>query len=208
MQPGSPRRHIMDFRQTLLLYLLLGAGVAIGFAARSSDKGRAWATILAAWVFWPLFVPLLLSVAEEVPIPPTGPAPEPLGTRIARSSDLLDHLAATGPALGIVDLPEQVARIKTLWAERAIWLTETCLLVQSLKATHTPATSGTMPPNCPQVEELERLQHTTTEALDRSLNGIDELAVHVQLLKAPGIDRPAELERIERVLQAILDLDA
>ena len=195
----------MDFRQTLLLYLLIGAGVAIGFAARSSDKGRAWATILAAWVFWPLFVPLLLS-AEEESVTPTTPTSEPLDARIARSREQLDRLAATAP--GLPDLPEQVARIQALWAERATWLTETGLLIQSLKGTHSPATSGTMAPNTSQLDELERLQHTTTESLDRSLYGIDELAVHVQLLKAPGVDRTAELERIERVLQAILELDA
>ena len=194
----------MDFRQTLLLYLLIGAGVAIGFAARSSDKGRAWATILAAWVFWPLFVPLLLS-AEEESVTPTTPTSEPLDARIARSREQLDRLAATAP--GLPDLPEQVVRIQALWAERATWLTETGLLIQNLKAPHTPSTSGTMPPQTPQIEELERLQHTTTESLARSLNGIDELAVHVQLLKAPGVDRAAELERIERVLQAIMELD-
>ena len=196
----------MDFRQTLLLYLLLGAGVAIGFAARTSDKGRAWATILAAWVFWPLFVPLLLS-AEEESVTATTPTSEPLDTRIARSRDQLDRLAATAPAIGLPDLPEQVARIQALWAERATWLTETGLLIQNLKTTHSPAASETMPANSPQIEELERLQHTTTESLARSLNGIDELAVHIQLLKAPGIDRTAELERIERVLKAMLELD-
>ena len=197
----------MDLRQTLLLYLLLGAGVAIGFAARTPDKGRAWATILAAWVFWPLFVPLLLS-ADEESVTPTTPTSEPLDARITRSREQLDHLAATAPALGLPDLPEQVARIQALWVERATWLTETGLLIQNLKATHTSVTPGTMAPRTPQIEELERLQHTTTESLARSLNGIDELAVHIQLLKAPGVDRTAELERIERVLKAILDLGA
>ena len=196
----------MDIRPTLLLYLLVGAGVAIGFAARVSDKGRAWATILAAWVFWPLFVPLLLSVDEEVS--PAGQASEPLETRIARCSELLDHLAATGPALGIVDFPEQVARIKTLWAERATWLTETGLLIQSLQTTHSPSTIGLMPPNSPQIEELNRLQHTTQERLQRSLIAVDELAVLIQLLKAPGIDRPAELTRIAQVLKTILEVEA
>ncbi len=197
----------MDFRQTLLLYLLIGTGVAIGFAARSPDKGRAWATILAAWVFWPLFVPLLLS-ADEESVTPVPPASERLDARIARCSEQLDRLAATAPALGLPDLPEQVARIKTLWSERATWLTETGLLIQSLKATHPSATSQSMPAHTSQLDELERLQHTTEQSLDRSLNAIDELAVHVQLLKAPGVDRTAELECIERVLRAILELDA
>ena len=196
----------MDIRPTLLLYLLIGAGVAIGVAARVSDKGRAWATILAAWVFWPLFVPLLLS-ADEEEVPSAKHASEPLDARIARCSDLLDHLVATGSALGIVDIPEQVTRIKTLWAERATWLSETGLLIQSLQATHSPSTIGLMLPNSPQIEELNRLLHTTQERLQRSLNAIDELAVHVQLLKAPGIDRPAELARIAQVLRAILDLE-
>ncbi len=198
----------MDFRQTLLLYLLFGIGVAIGFAARTPDKGRAWATILAAWVFWPLFVPLLLSAGEEVQVTSAPPAPEALEARLTRGGELLERLVATSPVLGLPDLPEQVSRIKALWAERVTWLTETALLIQSLKSTHSPTTSGTMSPNSPKIEELQRLQQTTEKSLDHSLNGIDELAVHVQLLKAPGVDRPAELERIERVLQAILELEA
>lgn len=198
----------MDFRQTLLLYLLIGAGVAIGFAARTPDKGRAWATILAAYFFWPLFVPLLLSGEEEASTTPTMPARESLEARLARSRERLDRLTATGPALGIPDLAEQVSRIKSLWSERAVWLTETGLLIQSLKTTHSPALSGSMAPQTPQIEELQRRQHSTAESLDRSLNGIDELAVHVQLLKAPGVDPTAELACIERVFKAILNLEA
>ncbi len=198
----------MDFRQTLLLYLLIGAGVAIGFAARTSDKGRAWATILAAYVFWPLFVPLLLSADEEEPDAPVPSAAEALAVRLTRGRELLDRLAATSSALGIPDLPEQVSRIQALWSERAAWLTETSLLMQTLQTTHSPATSGVTAANTPQIEELQRMQHSTEQALDRSLSGIDELAVHVQLLKAPGVDRTAELERIERVLRAILELEA
>ena len=197
----------MDFRQTLLLYLLIGAGVAIGFAGRPPDKGRAWATILAAYVFWPLFVPLLLS-AEEESVTPTTPTSEPLDARIARSCEQVDRLAATAAALGLPDLPEQVARIQALWAERATWLTETGLLIESLKSAHPSATPGTMSPNTSQLDELERLHHSTQETLDRSLNATNELAVQIQLLKAPGVDRTAELERIERVLRAILELDA
>jgi hypothetical protein len=193
----------MDFRQTLLLYLLLGAGVAIGYAARTPDKGRAWATILAAWVFWPLFVPLLLSAEEE---PPT-PVSEPRNTRIARYREQLDRLAATAPALGLSHLPEQVARIQSRWTERVAWLMETNLLIQNLKATHTPVRPGTMAPQTPQIEELQRLQHSTEQALERSLSGINELAVQIQLLKAPGVDRTAELECIERVLKAMLELE-
>ena len=196
----------MDFRQTLLLYLLLGAGVAIGFAARSSDKSKAWATILAAWVFWPLFVPLLLSAGEEASTPDAA-ASVTRDVHIARSCEQLDRLVATAPALGLPNYPVQVARIQTLWSERAAWLTETDLLIQNLKVSHAPMTSGKIPLSIPQIEELQRLRHLITESLDRSLNGIDELAVHIQLLKAPGIDRHAELARIERVLMAILELD-
>lgn len=198
----------MDLRQTLLLYLLLGGGVAIGFAARSSDKGRAWATILAAWVFWPLFVPLLLSTDEELPAETSSITGETIDTRLARGCELLDRLVATSPALNIPVLPEQVARIKSLWSERAVWLGETGLLIQSLKAAHTPETSSKTAPMTQQVDELECMQISTEHALNQSLNSIDELAVLIQLLKAPGVDRTAGLERIEGVLKAILELEA
>ncbi len=194
----------MDFRQTLLLYLLIGAGVAIGYAARSSDKGRAWATILAAWVFWPLFVPLLLSVDDEEIVPPTLPDRECLLVRIARGRELLDQLAASGPELGIPLLAEQAAHIKSRWSERAAWLAETDLLVQSLNTTiRDPSKAQT-----PQIEELQFMQQSTKVTLQRSLVQIDELAVWIQLLKAPGVDRASALERIEAVLRAIQDLES
>ncbi len=194
----------MDFRQTLLLYLLIGAGVAIGFAARSSGKGRVGATIVAAWIFWPLFVPLLLS-ADEASVTPATPVSETLDARLQRGRDLLDRLAATGPALGIPDLPEQIAHIKAHWSERAAWLVETDRFIQTLKADLT--TSTTMTASAPPIEELQRLQHSTAASLDRSLNGIEAMAVHLQLLRAPGVDRAVELERIERMLKTIMERD-
>jgi hypothetical protein len=63
--------------ETAIFYLLLGATVAVAMYLRGAggtNFGRAMQTI-AAWLFWPLFVPMLLTPAEAEPEPPTAMVP-------------------------------------------------------------------------------------------------------------------------------------
>ena len=190
----------MDIRQTLFLYLLLGAGVAIGFAARSQDRARAWVTILAAWVFWPLFVPLLLGeeTAEEAAAPASNSNRDELATRVQQSGELLDRLVASLPPVGISDLQLKLTETKNRWAAQLAWLAEADSLMQMRFA---------LTPEQTRLDELRCMQTTTEASLARSLDSVQELAVVVQILKAPGADPTPELARLERVLTAILELD-
>jgi hypothetical protein len=67
------------FGQTLLLYALVGAGVALALYLRTPTAGR-WEQafrVLTAVLFWPLYVPLLLSgTADGRPAPLLSAAPQ------------------------------------------------------------------------------------------------------------------------------------
>src|SRR4051812_7885934 len=60
----------MSLGTTVILYLLIGVGVAVAVAARGGSRGELAFHLLAAVPFWPLFVPLLLSENEGRPQSP------------------------------------------------------------------------------------------------------------------------------------------
>src|SRR3954454_21363441 len=62
------------FGQTLVLYLVIGAGVA-GAVYLAGGSVR-WFRIVTAVPFWPLYLPLLLSAGPTATHPPSTP-PEP-----------------------------------------------------------------------------------------------------------------------------------
>src|SRR5262249_18225916 len=91
----------MSLGTSLVLYLLLGAGVAVAVAARGSrSRGELAFRVLAAVAFWPLFVPLLLSGNGTGSTAETSPRAAPqdeLSAAIAQAD------AELGAALGSLD---------------------------------------------------------------------------------------------------------
>src|SRR5262245_38985158 len=61
------RHAAMGLPETILFYLLFGAGVAAAVALRrgSCSPGEAFFRIVTAFFFWPLYVPPLLQHSEE-----------------------------------------------------------------------------------------------------------------------------------------------
>ena len=51
------------FSQTLILYLVVGAGVAgaVYLSQRSGRSSARWFLVATAVLFWPLYLPVLLS---------------------------------------------------------------------------------------------------------------------------------------------------
>lgn len=59
----------MTVHDSLAFYLVIGVGVA--FAHALAERGRfAWASAIAACLFWPLFLPLVLASATPAPARP------------------------------------------------------------------------------------------------------------------------------------------
>src|SRR2546423_1411579 len=68
------------FGQTLILYLVVGAGVAgaVSLTDRAGRRPARWFLVATAVLFWPLYLPVLLSSAqtEAVQSPDGPPAPQ------------------------------------------------------------------------------------------------------------------------------------
>ena len=55
----------MLLAETAIFYLVLGACVAVAMYVRDdTPAGRVWAQLVGAVLFWPLFLPILLSRGE------------------------------------------------------------------------------------------------------------------------------------------------
>ena len=69
------------FNQTLVLYLIVGLGVAgaVYLSSGTAAGAAPWWRVVLAWMFWPIFLPVLLSgpgsAAPAGPRPPLPPAP-------------------------------------------------------------------------------------------------------------------------------------
>jgi hypothetical protein len=110
--------------QTMLLYLVVGVGVAGAvYTAGTPDRGAERCfRVLTAWLFWPLYVPILLATPARplATMPPTGPAPlDDMARAIAQVDAELD--AALGSLDGWVSdvLARERDRIREL---RAAWM--------------------------------------------------------------------------------------
>src|SRR5260370_38003445 len=73
----------MEFGPTLLIYFLLGAGVAVAVyvSATGNRSGQRFFGVVTAIPFWPLYVPVLLArasspVAEKPPLAEAPPKDE------------------------------------------------------------------------------------------------------------------------------------
>ena len=53
----------MSFNESLVFYLTIGFAVAVAdmLVERSAKSRRSWMSPVAAWVFWPLYLPIVLS---------------------------------------------------------------------------------------------------------------------------------------------------
>ncbi len=66
----------MKLEQLFLLHLMAGVGVAVCVYLSGRDRSARWFQTLAAVVFWPLFLPLLLSGRTRTDSePPPQPVP-------------------------------------------------------------------------------------------------------------------------------------
>src|SRR5205823_2366370 len=89
------------FGQTLILYLVIGTGVAgaIYLSEAAGQQSRRWFLVITAVPFWPLYLPLLLtSDRKDWREPPSVPTPrDELAASIAQVDGELEA------ALGSLD---------------------------------------------------------------------------------------------------------
>lgn len=207
----------MGLGASLILYLLLGGGVA--FAVALADGGRAGGErlfrVLAAVFFWPLFVPLLLSG------PPRQPKPEPerdiedeMDAVIARADEEL-----TAALDGLRGWAEHVLRreggrveeLRLAWKAQAERIREMDALL-SRPDVLPPAAEGAAASD--RVQQLERARRINRERLRQmrrqahedllaNLAWVRELASMIHLAKFSGEPAARAEELVARLAAAI-----
>ena len=207
------------FGQTLILYLVIGIGVAgaVLLADRSARRSGLF-PIVAAVPFWPLYLPLLLTPRREpvVPVPsPTSP-PDALATAIAHVEAELDT------ALGSLDgwagdaLAEEKLRIRDL---RTAWSVQAQRIRDMDRILAIPEGTGETTPGddrsqqsrqarLENIERLRRLRQRASEDLAASLTWVRELVSRIHVAKFNGSGAKRTQDLVAQIAAAVDGLSA
>jgi hypothetical protein len=215
---------------TVLIYLLLGAGVAVAVFLADAGKshGSRWFNVLAALPFWPLYVPLLLAgkpASSETP--QHGPHPPPTDDMAAAIRQVDAELEA---ALGSLDGWAEGVRTRELdriHALRNAWTTQAERIreMDRLLAQPEPAANGQVLSNglSPTADErvrrirearrqnLERLREVRQRAYDKLLGNlawVRELVSMIHLAKFTGEPASRAEELVAQMAAAVEGISA
>jgi hypothetical protein len=197
---------------TLVLYVLVGAGVALAvFLTLESVPGRRWNALLAI-PFWPLYVPLLLTRgnsaagARRLPLPPD----EMTAAILQVDRELAGALASLdGWADGLrVRAGEKLGELRSAWLAQAERIREMDRLLKAAEsAPLAPPPDGTEPAECVRrgaarrqnLDKLRDVRRRTYDNLMGTLAWIRELVSMIHLAKFTG----APASRAEELLDQI-----
>jgi hypothetical protein len=200
---------------TLVLYVLVGAGVALAvYLTLDSAPGRRWNAVLAI-PFWPLYVPLLLTRgasaaagARRLPLPPD----EMTAAILQVDRELTGALASLdGWADGLrVRAGEKIRELRNGWLAQAERIREMDRLLKAAEgAAPAPPVDGTEPAECVRrgearrqnLDKLRDVRHRTYDNLMGTLAWIRELVSMIHLAKFTG----APASRAEELLDQIAE---
>jgi len=210
--------------ETTIFYLLLGLGVAVAVYLRGEERTGAGVILqlVAACVFWPLFVPLLLS-AEEPQKAPKAPQPQSvkndsLATAIAQVEAELDAAlhGLDGWAEDVLSSEApRLDELRTAWklqAERIRQLDR--LLAIPAAMTDTLADEGAEIPAAQRSESLRQdnlrqlaaLRSQMHADLVGTLTWVRELVTMIHLAKFSGAPAARAEELVAQIAAAVQGL--
>jgi hypothetical protein len=213
------------FGQTLVLYLVIGAGVA-GAVYLAEPAGRGpgrWFVVATAVAFWPLYLPLLLAPRR------TGagsPAVAPPAARDDLAAAIAQVDAELEAALGGLDgwaegvLVREKARLRDL---RTAWLSQAARIREMDRVLALPEYAGESAPEPPppatpaagdrlrssrqarrqNVERLRRLRRRAYDDLMGSLAWVRELVSMIHLAKFSGAPAARAEELVAQIAAAV-----
>ncbi len=208
------------FGQTLILYLVVGAGVA-GAVYLTHGTGRGtgrWILIATAVPFWPLYVPLLLATGRPSMGEPAKAAPVPQD-ELAAAIGRVD--AELGAALGSLDgwaeevLIREKVRLRDL---RAAWLAQAQRIREMDHVLARPEYTEEPVPECAaaedrlfhsrqarsqNVERLRRLRQCAHDDLMGNLAWVRELVSMIHLAKFSGAPAARAEELVAQIAAAV-----
>jgi hypothetical protein len=208
----------MGLGASLILYLLVGAGVA--FAVALADGGRSggerFFRVSAAVVFWPLFVPLLLS-GSPLPVKPetarSGPKDE-IDAVIARADEELAAALASLRGWAEHVLKREGGRIEELraaWKAQAERIREMDGLLARPDVVPPEAEGAAASERVLQLERARRINRERLRQMRRqahedllaNLAWVRELASMIHLAKFSGEPAARAEELVARLAAAI-----
>jgi hypothetical protein len=214
------------FGQTLVLYLVIGAGVA-GAVYLAGPAGRApgrWFLVATAVVFWPLYLPVLLAPGRAGTGGPSlaGAAPhDDLAVAIGQVDAELE--AALGSLDGWAEevLVREKGRLRDL---RTVWLSQAERIREMDRVLALPEYAGEWPAEQSQalstaaacdrlrssaqarrqnVERLRRLRRRAYDDLMGSLAWVRELVSMIHLAKFGGAPAARAEELVAQIAAAV-----
>lgn len=223
----------MGVLETAVLYLLLGAVVAVAMGLRHGVGGAAGWLRIPAWALcWPLFAPLLLGEATRAgDDPATGPRPAgvpdapPAGPHPRLADAQRQLLAALGRLEGLAEevLAPEVARVHHLTAsleamarrfEEMDALLSTPAFdperidgaIAELEGRGVAANDArrqSLAARRRNIERLDNLKDATAEAFERALLQMEEMGAQVAVLRFAEPEGDEVVERIRELAARI-----
>ena len=211
----------MGFSVTMIFYLLIGLGVATAVFLAGSRQGGGSTTIrvVTALVFWPLYLPILLSKTRPEPSPETAPDPndgDGMAQAIAQVEAELD-LALASLDGWVEDVlaheNDRFHELSTAWRVQADRIRE----MDRLLARAGPAVSGPEANDrCRSSEQsrranLDRLRQVRGRAYDDlmgTLAWVRELVSMIHLAKFTGAPASRAEELVAQIATAIEGISA
>jgi hypothetical protein len=220
--------------QTLILYLLIGTGVAgaLYLSEAAGSRAERWFRLVSAIPFWPLYVPILLSrparAGEEKAQPAPPPPPDEMATAIAQVDAEL--LAALNSLDGWAE--DVLAREKGRFQElRAAWTAQAARIREMDRVLALPeyadvpglgqdSAANPAPPEgavaerlrssrqaCRKnIERLRQVRKRTYEDLMATLAWVRELVSMIHLAKFTGAPAARAEELVAQIAAAVAGL--
>jgi hypothetical protein len=223
--------------ELLLLYLLAGAGVA-GAAYRSGSSTRPGMTVARtsmAFLFWPMFLPLLLAghgPSEDVPSaqPPSAPVLDELARLIGQVNSELDGALRSldGWAEGVIAREKgRLTELRAAWNSQAQRIREMDRLLERAEHADGKVDGGSLIGDGTSASDeisarlngnrevirrnWDRLREVRRQTLDdllRTLAWVRELVSMIHLAKFSGAPASRAEELVAQIAAAVEGLSA
>jgi hypothetical protein len=221
----------MTLGHLIVLHLMAGVGVAgaVFLSTRGRPTRQRWFQVLTALVFWPLYLPVLLSHQSDERGPPEPGGPPAPGDDLARAIAQVDaELAAAlrsldGWAEGVLAREkDRLHDLRTAWNSQAQRIREMDSLLNRPEYADGPATLLAGPLQDGLSERLRASQQVIHQNIDRlrqvrertladllaTLAWVRELVSMIHLAKFTGAPPSRAEELVSQIAAAVEGLSA
>ena len=215
----------MGLSATFILYLMCGGGVAVALSLREESRAsERTMKLIAAWLFWPLFVPSLLTRAPESlsseQFRRSRGAEDDLSRAVAGVEAELERALLSLDGWAEQTLANERTRLdelKLAWRAQAARIRELSELLADLRADNVPGAAESAlservahseQSRRENIERLARLRTQMEDDLLGTLAWVRELATMIHLAKYSGAPASRADELVSQIAAAVEGLSA